>query len=41
MDAATLVRYRTGALEHLAAQHARGELTESLRVLLLTASATP
>ncbi len=41
MDAATLERYQTRALDHLAAQHARGELTESLRVLLLTASTAP
>jgi SAM-dependent methyltransferase len=39
MDEPTLARYRARALEHLAAQHARGELTESLRVLLLTALA--
>lgn len=37
MDAATLARYKRRAYEHLEAQHARGELAQSVRALFLTA----
>lgn len=37
MDATTLERYKRRAYEHLKAQHARGELAQSVRALFLTA----